>query len=179
MRDMYNIETTGATSGVGLLVSILLRYPEVSTVKYEPEANTLDFSFMVREVVDIEKFNTFREEYFSSINVFWDVIRMNDSSTLELSCEVIEGLTKLVVTRDISTLTSEEISLSMALLFGSFGDSLISDRSEELLEEDMLTHEEIIRNLLADVNESVLEKKLIGYREEGRVVVFNRTAGSN
>ena len=43
----------------------------------------------------------------------------------------------------------------------------------------MFVHEEMIRNLLADVTDASQEKKLIGFREEGRVMVFNRTAEAN
>lgn len=179
MRETYNIEANSATCGVSLLVSILLRYPEVNTVKFDPDSNSLDFSFMISNTVEKEDFDAFQHEYISSIMAFWNLIRMFEASEAEIAYDIIASMTKIVVKRDISTLTAEEISLSMALVQRWFGDRLIKERESELSEEDRLTHEEFIRNLLADMNDTMFEKKLIGYREEGKVIVFNRTSGPN
>ena len=178
MREIYNIETNGATSGVGLLVSILLRYPEVNTVKYDPETNSLDFSFMISKIVDKAEFDKFQNDYTLSVTVFWNIIKMFEATKAEIYYDIIDNITKIVVTRDVNTLTAEEISLSMSLVLQAFGEDLVKERESDMAEEDRITHEEIIRNLLADVNDSSYEKKLIGYREEGRVIVFNRISSS-
>ena len=111
--------------------------------------------------------------------VYWDVIRVDETKTIDISCDNLDKMMRIEVCRDLSTLTAEEISLMVGIVTQRFGDNLVKDRCEDLPEEDVFVHEEMIRNLLADVTDASQEKKIIGFREEGRVMVFNRTAEAN
>jgi len=179
MRELHDIEIGSSTSGVSLLVSILVRYSEISTVTYDPEIHSLKFCFMISYPFIESDFKAFEEDFLLKLLVYWDVIRINEKKTVAVTCDNVDQMMRIEVCRDISTLTAEEISLMTTIISQRLGEHLIKDRCEGLTDEDIFIHEEMIRNLLADVNDAAQEKKLIGLREEGRVMVFNRTAEAN
>ena len=179
MRELHDIEFGSSTSGVSLLVSILIRYPEISTVTYDPETHSLKFCFMISSAFGREEFGSFKDDFLLNLMVYWDVIRVDETKTIDISCDNLDKMMRIEVCRDLSTLTAEVISLMVGIVTQRFGDNLVKDRCEDLPEEDVFVHEEMIRNLLADVTDASQEKKLIGFREEGRVMVFNRTAEAN
>ena len=179
MRELHDIEFGSSTSGVSLLVSILIRYPEISTVTYDPEIHSLKFCFMISSAFGREEFDSFKDDFLLNLMVYWDVIRVDETKTIDISCDNLDKMMRIEVCRDLSTLTAEEISLMVGIVTQRFGDNLVKDRCEDLPEEYVFVHEEMIRNLLADVTDASQEKKLIGFREEGRVMVFNRTAEAN
>ncbi|MCR4425755.1 MAG: hypothetical protein NUW23_06125 [Firmicutes bacterium] len=179
MKEVRGREIDGSSSSVGLLVSILVRYPEICTVSYVPDARSLEFSFMVARALKPEEFEDFRTRALSSISVYLHLLRLEQAPVAKIAACYIDGITQIQMTRDVSTLTGEEISLLIGLVLEAFGEDLIKDRSDALEEEEMEVQEEFIENLLADLKETMQEKKLIGYREEGRVVVFNRPLGSS
>jgi hypothetical protein len=47
VKEVRSKEVDGSSASIGLLVSILVRYPEICTVSYTPDAKMLGFSFMV------------------------------------------------------------------------------------------------------------------------------------
>ncbi len=176
MKEMRLREADGSSASVGLLVSILVRYPEVCTISYMPESRALDFSFMVSRRVEEDEIRAFKEKALASIQVYLSLLRAQGEPVLEITGSYVGDITQIQLTRDVATLTADEISMLIGLILAGFSDNLITDRSEDLEEEDLVVQEEFIANLLADLKESVQDKKLVGFREEGRVVVFNKTA---
>ncbi len=85
----------------------------------------------------------------------------------EVSATYLGSVTQIQVTRDVATLTGDEISLLIGLIIDAFDDDLVTDRSEDLEEEEMIVQEEFIANLLVDLKETTQEKRLIGFREGG------------
>lgn len=176
VTEMRLREAEGSSASVGLLVSILVRYPEICTISYVPESRTLDFSFMVSRRVEQGEITAFADRALSSIQVYLSLIRVQGEPELRITGSYVGNITQIQITRDVATLTADEISLLIGLILQGFGENLISDRSDDLEEEDLIVQEEFIANLLADLKETVQDKRLIGFREEGRVVVFNKTA---
>lgn len=176
VREARYREGDGSSTSVGLLVSILVRYPEICTVSYTPDSRVLGFSFMVARRVNADEFDAFRRLALASISVYLELVRLEDAPHAEISSSYLGNVTQVQLTRDVATLTGDEISLLIGLILDAFGDDLVSDRSEDLGEEELMVQEEFIANLLADLKETTQEKRLIGFREEGRVMVFNRPA---
>lgn len=80
------------------------------------------------------------------------------------------------ISRDVATLTQEEISLIIELARAALGPDLITEGAGEEgeFEEELVYQDEMIATMLDDLRESVQQRKLIGFREEGRVLVFNK-----
>ena len=131
---------------------------------------------MVSRRVEQEEIKAFADRALSSIQVYLSLIRLQGEPELRITGSYVGNITQIQITRDVATLTADEISLLIGLILQGFGENLISDRSDDLEEEDLIVQEEFIANLLADLKETVQDKRLIGFREEGRVVVFNKTA---
>ena len=55
-----------------------------------------------------------------------------------------------------------------------FSDYLLADDNESFLEEDLELQEEMIGHMLENIKGTTIGKKLIAFREEGRVLVFNK-----
>lgn len=85
-----------------------------------------------------------------------------------------DGIGILQITRDVATLSQTELALIVELVLDRFGPDLIVDDGDSLVEEDMLAQDELIREMLADLQDGRLERNLIAFRDGGRVLVFNK-----
>lgn len=166
-------EPSGLQNSVGLLISILVRYPEVGTVKYQPEERTLRFTFMASGELDEETFLSFARRLKESLLTFAFVNGRRMRVCL-LEKNEYNGFTVVEVHRDVESLSREEISLIASLLAESFADRVVKEVQEPLLEEDQLYQEELIEHMLDDVRQGQITKDLIGFRENGRVFVFDK-----
>ena len=80
----------------------------------------------------------------------------------------------LTILRDVATLSKGEIALIIVLLRENLSGKLMSDENDALLEEDLLVQEEVIDNMLENIKNQHNCNGLIGIREDGRVLVFNK-----
>ena len=87
--------------------------------------------------------------------------------------EELGEYTRLTMLRDIASLTSEEIALIVGIMEEFFETALLKDGPDEDLY-DSLPSDDAINNMLIDVKASSGEKDIIGYRDEGRIVVFDK-----
>ena len=154
----------GTSAPAGLFVSLLVRYPELGSVKFIPETRTLVLTFLLRPSPDSSLFKAFSKRLYQSLEAYSylsgrPVHVINVSRTDHESCTVIEA------TRDIDTLTQEELSLIVALVREWFSDRLVPD---------IQVQDEIIGHMLEDMRKSSSLGDLIGFREGDRVLLFNR-----
>jgi len=80
----------------------------------------------------------------------------------------------LKIVRDVKTLSKGEIALIITLLRDNFKNRLVTDHNDSMLEEDLLVQEELIEDMLENLKKGQANHKLIGIREDGRVLVFNK-----
>uniref|UniRef100_UPI0028DCE699 hypothetical protein n=1 Tax=uncultured Selenomonas sp. TaxID=159275 RepID=UPI0028DCE699 len=78
------------------------------------------------------------------------------------------------VLRDVRTLSRGEIALLADLMYERFGDTLVSDQTRDGYEEDNFMREEAIDHIIGSLKGSRMDGRMIGIREEGRVMVFNK-----
>lgn len=158
--------------GVGLLISILLRYPEVSVIRYEPNENVLGFSFISSDTIDDEYLKKIETTLIDGIEA-WNLLENRKPKIMEIYTESTDGLSKIEMLRDMDSLSLEEVSLLVSLL-DQMGVEIIVEGNESYLEEDLLLQEEVIRHLLDNIKKCDYNKNLFAFREEGRVLVFNQ-----
>lgn len=170
---LQNSEYGDLQNGVSLLVSILIRYPEVFAVNYEPRTKNLKFTFMVGDIVSDDAFDVFELTVRDSLEAFWS---LTEVSAIHLGVErtTHDDLTVMEVERDVCSLTSDEISLILELIRSAFTDNIICEGNTFICEEDEGFQNELIDNMLDDIRESRYDKDLVGYRDDGKVLVFNK-----
>jgi hypothetical protein len=167
-------EQCAMQNGVNLLVSILIRYPEVFAVNYEPGTKNLKFTFMVGSVLWDEAFKSFKTTVQHSLEAFWELIAVR-AECLGIERTTYDNITVVEIERDVSSLTSDELSLIMELIRTAFADNMMCEGNTVLDEEDTGLQNELIDNMLDDIRDSRYDKNLVGYRDEGKVLVFNKT----
>lgn len=161
------------SDSIGLLISILVRYPEVGTINYDPLNQQLKFTFIFSRVLEETELVNFKKIVIDSIETY-NRLEGRTPEFVESSCYLCENFTMFEITRDVATLTQEEISMVTELMHMNFTQNLVSEKNDVLMEEDLLMQEELIEHMLENIKISSPEKNLIAFREEGRVLVFNK-----
>ncbi len=161
------------SDSIGLLISILVRYPELGTVNYDPVLQQLRFTFIFSCVLDEEKLVNFKEVVVASIEAY-NALEDRIPQVTEVRFNPCEEFTMLEIIRDVGTLTQEELAMLIELVHCNFKTDLIFEKNDYLLEEDLLMQEELIEHMLENIKISYPGKNLIAFREDGRVLVFNK-----
>ncbi|MDN5325762.1 MAG: hypothetical protein PWP41_458 [Moorella sp. (in: firmicutes)] len=170
LRYKHGGELSGS---IGLLISILVRYPEVGTINYEPRDQVLRFTFMLAQPVAVEQVQEFEKKFRKSLEVY-NYLEDREPQVINLHHTWNDQLMSLEVQRDVATLSRDEINLIMTLVREEFGTSLVVENSDEVQEEELIFQEELIDHMLESVKGTASERQLIAFREEGRVMVFNK-----
>ena len=164
-----------ARPGVQLLASVLVCFPEIEAVSYEPRQELLTMDFVVRARLDPSEIEDFAAFLAESIETYY-VIEGGAASEMDFSYEQHDALTILHLARRMDELSERELSLTVQLLTERFGEALLVDpHGAEALDAEFRTlqHETLERMLMA-VREIPRRDRLIGIRERDQVVVYNR-----
>lgn len=161
------------SNSIGLLISILVRYPEVATIKFEPKLQTLSFTFLLRELPDAVARAELEAVLHDSLAAYRTLEQLDDAPlSLTLAADADTGL--LEISHDAGSLTQGELSLIVGIINERFADELIVDDAESPLDDDFFAQDELIRAMLADLQDGQPERNLIAFRDGGRVLVFNK-----
>jgi len=159
--------------GANLLISILVRYPEIGTVNYDAEAGTINLTFMVSGNPAPEELRAIQDRLLSSIEAY-HVLEGLTGGGADVRCSACDSVAMLTLRRDMDTLSRGEIALVIALLKEALQDRLVADDNDAILEEDLLVQDEVIGTMLESMRKDHSGNGLIGIREDGRVLVFNK-----
>jgi len=173
MPELYPDEQQ-VSDGINLLISMLVRYPEIGTINFDPEADSLKLTFMIAGLPPIPDFEAAKQLLIHSISAYHLLEGITDSRiAVELSS--YDQVAMVTVRRDVHTMSRGEISLTIKLLRDRFADRLVADRNDTMLEEELLLQEEVIEDMLENMRKKDYDNhSLIGIREDGRVFVFNK-----
>jgi len=169
----YRQDSGELCDSIGLLISILVRYPEIGTVKFSPQSQTLKLSFILSRLISNEEYQIFTERLCTSLEAY-NMLEAQTDVIINTSYDQYEQIGVLEIDRDVHTLSRTEISLIITIIKDHFEGNLVIDKNDSLLEEDLLVQEELIENMLEHLKGVRYEKNLIGIREDGRVMVFNK-----
>lgn len=160
----------GSTRGLGTLIAVIMRYPEVSSVQCNPEAKTMLVTFVVRGTVDETVWSTVAEDAQSALTTYREMTR-RPLQTLSLGYAPQGAVSTIELVRDTDTVSVEEIGILIEMLRDQAEMTVLFD-PHDLLEEDMMVQEETIQERLhALVQEG--SGQLVAMRDEGRVLIFN------
>jgi len=161
------------SDGVNLLISLLISYPEIGTVSFDPQYNQLQLKLMLSSIPSHDEFTNIKHLLLDSIAVY-TMLEGLPLKTTEIQLHTHDKVAMLSIVRDVNTISKNEISLIITLLREKLKGYLIIDSNVSLSEDDLLSQEEVIETMLDNIKQHSLRHGLIGIRENSRVLVFNK-----
>ena len=156
---------------MSLLISMLVRYPEISSICCEPDTKEIKFTFLLNDnKSNIDEFSKLTNKCLDTLFYLEKGKAMNPFNVKYSTCG---KLTVLDIYRKVDNLTAQELNLIISLTQEYFKDSLVVEM-EELTQEDQLFQEDLISTMLDNLDQELTTRKLFAFREEGRVMVFNK-----
>ena len=174
MFDFFKREKKPNPDASRLLASILVVYPTVQSVTYDSKDDILELSFALSGKFSHDDFEDFLKYVAESVETLHYLENLYGAS-IELNVEGIYGTYFLNVRRDMATLTCKELSLLTEIVSNYFGDTLIEDVDSQISDEEyLMEQEDYLEQFLGNIRQLRIEGKLVGVREQERVVVYNR-----
>jgi hypothetical protein len=161
----------GHTRGVSTLIAVLVRYPEVSSLNFDPETNILTVSFCINARLDEARRHHLEAAVREVLQAYREMIDAPPATVFTLQCDSMESVTVISLARDVETLAVEEVGLAIELLRDEAGPELVTDPND-LIEEELIAQEETIQATLESLKDTP-GGSLLALREEGRILVFN------
>lgn len=157
-----------------LLATILVVYPIISTISYEPREGMIKLSFALKGQPPEEEFRQLAAKVVDSLESYHQLEGFYNAR-IEMQMEGVGETCFLHVKRDMATLSRGELSVLNSLIEEKFSDNLIYDEINGSADmEFILTQEERLDQILIMVRQMNIPDCLVGIRERERVVVYAR-----
>lgn len=157
----------------GLLVALLVKFPEIGALRVSPKESTLRLTFLLDgSAIVHQPFN--EEDFHQRLTRSLDMLsRLAGEKRREIEIEFdhYDDLFVMHIIRELETLTYEEFPIILGVLAEYFGDMIIVDQeghTPPFHEGDDLFLTHTFKHLSAAEAET-----LIGFRDGDRVLVFN------
>lgn len=158
---------------VNLLTSVLIYYPEISKISIEPDEK-IYINYIIQKILTdekIEKTQTLLEECLKSYHYLEKIQAECD----EIKIIIEEKATFITIKRDMKTFSHGELRLINTLINEEFDELLIMDTDKiPMIDNTMLAQMDLIDTMFASLKINPVVEKMIGIREAGRVIVFNK-----
>lgn len=163
---------------VNLLVSLLIRFPQMSAVHYEPRDRSLRFVYLLKGV-QCEDLRGFAEKAKVYLQAFHSIAPLTapEPRVAAVHYEQAEDVWVLQMRRDVDSLTYEEVNLINELVQEYLGKAVVCETVEETVDDEFFEEDMAIDTLLSSGG-GFGDEKLSGYREKGRVLVFSNQVKS-
>ena len=158
---------------VNLLTSVLIYYPEISKISIEPDEK-IYINYIIQKILtdeEIEKTRTLLEECLKS----YHYLEKTQVECDEVKINIEEKATFITIKRDMKTFSHGELRLINTLINEEFDELLIMDTDKiPMIDSTMLAQMDLIDTMFASLKINPVVEKMIGIREAGRVIVFNK-----
>lgn len=158
---------------VNLLTSVLIYYPEISKISIEPDEK-IYINYIIQKILtdeEIEKTRTLLEECLKS----YHYLEKTQVECDEVKVNIEEKAIFITIKRDMKTFSHGELRLINTLINEEFGELLIMDTDKiPMIDSTMLAQMDLIDTMFASLKINPVVEKMIGIREAGRVIVFNK-----
>lgn len=158
---------------VNLLTSVLIYYPEISKISIEPDEK-IYINYIIQKILtdeEIEKTRTLLKECLKS----YHYLEKTQVECDEVKINIEEKATFITIKRDMKTFSHGELRLINTLINEEFGELLIMDTDKiPMIDSTMLAQMDLIDTMFASLKINPVVEKMIGIREAGRVIVFNK-----
>lgn len=159
-------------SQVDLFIAVLVRFPQISAIHYEPETNALRIAFMLKaKEQDLPGF----VRSLNSHLALFHRLRQDSVAVASVKHAKAGEFATVEVTRDLASMSLGELNLIVSLVSDYFGDAVVQEE-QAMAEEDLFEQEFLIDALLMSGSWRFRER-LTGFRENGRVLVYSVPLG--
>ncbi len=157
------------SDAVGLVIALLVRYPQLATLVSHPNDRTLTLSFAVRARLGSDVVRALRDTIVEHVRALGS-FSGETPTTIRIASETDGGVGFVRVTRDAATFVPQELGLLVALFTARFGDALVvsTTADEDALEDD----DDLVAYTLDALRDPSQKRSLVGFREEKRVFVY-------
>lgn len=160
-------------SNVDLLIFLLVRFPEIFTIKYNQARGKFTLSFMLRINIDNDQYLRFKSKLFTCLKAYNDLSGSGQSLT-RLCKRFIKPWTLLQVTLKKERISLEEVNLISSLVLNEYKNGLVFDsRDNNIFDNKTIEKEELIEYLLTRKKKNE-EENLIAFRESGKVYIYDK-----
>ncbi len=157
-----------------LLATILVVYPIVSTITYEPKEAMIRLSYALRGQPRDEEFKELAGRIVDSLESYHHLEGFYNAH-IEMQMEGVGDTFFLHVKRDMATLSRGELSVLNTLIEEKFSSLLIYDEIQGSADmEFIMAQEDRLDQMLLMIRQMNISDRLVGIREQERVVVYAR-----
>lgn len=157
---------------VSLVCALLVRFPELASIRSGPTDRTLRLTFAVRQRLDRGAQSALAEAVEEHIRSFLALAK-EEPAVLRVECEGDRTLTFIHVTRDFESFSKEELELQVGFFGDRCGDALVRNpHPDDHLEGDPAAEDEAALYAIEALRDPAQSKSLVGFREEKRVLVY-------
>jgi hypothetical protein len=156
---------------VNRVVALLVRFPELHSVRSNPADATLTLAFAVRKRLDRVAVSLFAERVGDHVRALLD-LRNDEPQRLAVAAERDAAVSFVTLTRDAESFSREELELVIALFCDAFGEALVRDAAAAPVDDDPAARDELVDVALDALRDPAQRQRLVGFREEQRVVVY-------
>lgn len=171
-----NIADERGSDGVSLLISILVRFPQIGTINYESKNRIMRLNFIVARAVSDEDQIALAQKLASHIKAY-HYVTSQQPTCMKFECShQYQQFYCISLERDLSSLSKGELDLVISLLSERFGEDLVIEDRESLPDfmDEPGFPEDLIDSMMEAVRTQRAAKNLTAMRENGRVLVFNK-----
>ncbi|MGI6307854.1 MAG: hypothetical protein ACOX1X_04490 [Dethiobacteria bacterium] len=168
-------QSPGELSSVNLLVSLLVRFPEIFTINYNLAEAVFKLSFMLKVNVEQERYIKFRKHFSDCLKAYYGILEFEQPVSPKISKKLIKAWTLLQVTFYKKSICFEEINLVSSLILNEFKKEIIVDtRENSYLSGEREIHSEDFIECLLPEKKKQEQENLFAFREAGKVYVFDK-----
>lgn len=156
---------------VSLVCALLVRYPEIASMRSAPGDGTVRFSFAVQSRLDRATQNTVVEDINSHVQGF--LALCGDGGEVRVECESDRAMSFVHVTRDLDTFSKDELTMLVTLFADRFEAALVRNPvADDQADEDPAWQDELAESAIEALRDPAQSRSLVGFREEKRVLVY-------
>ena len=164
-----------ASDAVGLIIALLVRFPEIATIVSHPTAGTLTLSFAVTGRIDRAAQRDVRDASVEHVRALTE-LGEESVETLDVAVESDAEMSFVRLTRDARSFSREELAMLVAMLTDRFGERLVTSPAEDDGFDDDGSADELVEYAIDALRDPSQKRSLVGFREEKRVLVYFMTA---
>jgi hypothetical protein len=176
MRPSSASRAQESSDAVGLIIALLVRFPQIATIGSNPTDGSLTLSFAVRAHLGVRVERELRDSVGEHVRSLLDIGRERPG-IVTVVCESDRVVSFVRVTRDARSFTRDELQLLVSLLAERFGERLVvNPATDDDGYEDDSGADDLIEYALEALRDPAQQRSLVGFREEKRVLVYFVTA---
>ncbi len=157
---------------VSLVCALLVRFPELASIRSAPADRTVRLTFAVNTRLDKRAQAAAGEAIVDHVDGYLLLVK-DEAKILRVECETDRATTFVHVTRDSESFSKEELEMLVGFFTAEFGDALVRNPlPEDHLDADPVAQDEAALYAIEALRDPTQSKSLVGFREEARVLVY-------